>query len=167
MANVKLIQFDCSCPPDANTFALVEQSRNYMTNRFGGEKWDLSFSGENYCNDSICKALVSAFDYINSMKFDLPCCCDDNVLKLLQEAQIIAADAILKGWRPFEPQGQSGPLVRSISSPDEGSVTFASAVPLNTYMNGGQSDIGASTKRRIEAILSPIKSKSRGRQVIL
>lgn len=175
-----LIIEDGSCVDGANSYATESDGRVYWTNRFGGEMWDLSYGGDNHCDAEICKAYFGAIDYIRSLCFlpntcpsdclpnPIQCDCDaKDSIALLKEAQIILADAILKGWRPFQTTGSNSPRVLSVSSPDEGSVTFAGPVPLKSIHGSSSSNIGRDAVRRVHNILSPILAKKpKGRRVI-
>ena len=147
MPKIKLIPEDGTCVDGANTIGTVEGARAYWTNRMGGEPWDLSYEGENFCEESICKAMIGAIDYLNTLDLGgnrcanscvpTPVNCDcggKDALSLLEEAQYIAANAILCGWEPFSVQSNQVRLVTSVSSPDEGSVTFARPTPLEPCM---------------------------------
>lgn len=180
MAKITLIIEDGTCVDDANSYARVECARDYWSNRFGGEKWDLSFEGDNHCEQSICKALIGAGDYLRTLDLTkdlcgnscvptpINCDCDGkSSIELLKEAQIIVADAILKGWNPFVRSRVSSPLISSISSPDEGSMSFASPVSLNVLQGCAPEEIGRDVKRRIHKLLEPIMShKIKGRRVL-
>lgn len=172
---------DGSCVVDANTFATIDCARGYWSNRFGGEKWDKSFKGENYCDADIKKALIGAIDYLNAQNWGqqmcrnscvptpINCSCTGkSAVELLKEAQIVLADAILKGWRPYGSSRASSPLITSISSPDEGSVTFARPTSLACY-NGmaNTDDIGREVLARVRGLLRPlIGGRFKGRRVI-
>ena len=169
MSKINLIVEDGSCIEGANTIGTVKGGRSYWSNRIGGEQWDLSVEGENFCDDSICKALITAIDYLNTLDLGPNYCptscvptpinCDCNgrpAIKLLEEAQYIAANAILRGWNPFAVSTQTARLVNSISSPDEGSVTFSRPTPLEPCFPLKGAQIGAEAIRRIRHILRPL-----------
>lgn len=129
----KWIVEDGSCVKGANTFAVPDDGRVYFPMRFGGEQWDPSFEGEGdmqpYCEEDICKALMGAVDVLKCFNYnpqprgckccnnDLPnpdVCCDcdpcGNWIEKFKEAQLIIADAFLKGWRPWDTAGGVGSL---------------------------------------------------------
>ena len=149
----KFIVEDGSCVSGANTFALPDDGRAYWPLRMGGEKWDISFTGEKHCDEDICKALFAAMDFMKCFnwkkqarhckccKNDLPnpqVCCDCDgcnfVYERLKEAQLIIADAILNGWRPWQSDGLgfgSNVMVDSMSRSGS-SMKFSSPVPLSS-----------------------------------
>lgn len=179
MSALKLIIEDGSCVENANSYSTVEDARAYWKNRFGGEAWDLSVEGKNHCDDDICKALVMAIDYLRCLDFPADICSDSCVptpvqcdcrgkdpIVLLKEAQIIIADAILRGWRSFSGSMRVDPLVSSISCPDEGSVTYAAPIPLSMANGLGVTD-SLSPVTRVKSILRPILiNKKKGFRVL-
>ena len=151
----KFIVEDGSCVLNANTAALPEDGDSYFPLRMGGEAWDSTFEGAKHCYDDKCKALFMAMDVLKCLPWphmpshcqccvnDLPtlvnCCdCCGNPYDKLKEAQLLIADAILNGWKPWASEGGigSGIMVNSMSRPGSGSVTFTNPVPLSSLKGG-------------------------------
>ena len=169
MAKFHWIVEDGSCVENSNTYATPECGREYWSNRIGGEEWNLSFEGENYCYDAIRKALIGAMDYIRTLELGpsyckdsyapVPIKCDcrgKSPVDILKEVQLIAANAILNGWNPFSVTRRNTRLVTSVSSPDEGSATFARPTPLQPFVPVKSEEIARQAKAHINKILKPI-----------
>ena len=175
-----LIVEDGTCVHDANTWKTVEDGRDYWSLRFGGEPWDLSFAGKNYCDADICKALIGAADYLRCLDWNSVCCpksclpspvqCDcygKPAHELLGEAQLLVADAILKGWNGTRQSG-GDVLVKSWSSPEEGSVAFAKPVEMSRLSgcNASSEDIGKQLMGRLQGLIGQFLKPQTRRRVI-
>ena len=152
----KFIVEDGSCVEGANTFALPDDGRIYFPLRFGGEQWDPSFEKDAYCEDDICKALIGAIDVLKCFDWnpqphgckccnnDLPnpgVCCDcdpcGSWIDHAKESQLIIADALLKGWKPWEVAGGIHPEIMVDSMSRSGrSINFSKPVSLASIRRG-------------------------------
>ena len=174
--NSKFIVETGKCVPNANTWATPDHGYGYFPLRFGGEKWDKAFEGTPHCEQDICRALFTAVDVLRCFNWVNNCCCENdlpapydcdcrctqcsnaNPADKLREAQLLIADAILNGWKPWGSQEgySSDPLVESMSKPGQGSIKFATAVPLSSIKRqkcNSTINSGAALKGRLHSLL--------------